>query len=350
MSDTESPTKKRRVSRRGLLTGTAGAAVGAAVVGAGWLTSASSPVVATVLPTADKLDHDMLWTTLGTMGGPVASPKRAQPANLLHNADQAILIDCGDGAADQLGKAGVNLNVVGTVILSHLHIDHTAGLHGVIGRRIQEHIPGKLAIYGPPGTKQRVDRIQSSLGDLADLLVAANPQAAQLPPTTMSVTEITDGARFTVGPVTVTATTNSHYGFEPGTPEAARFQSLSFRFDMPDRSIVYTGDTGPNANVERLARDADLVVSEIIDPDQALADVKAQRSDIPVYAESFLKKHFSEEHLTADQVGLLAQRSGAKAVVLTHNPLNDANIAIARATITAHFTGPVAFADDLDNY
>jgi ribonuclease BN (tRNA processing enzyme) len=119
---------------------------------------------------------------------------------------------------------------------------------------------------------------------------------------------------------------------------------------MPDRSIVYTGDTGPSSDVERLARDADLVVSEIIDPDQALADVKAQRSDIPVYAESFLKKHFSDEHLTADQVGLLAQRSGAKAVVLTHNPLNDANIAIARATITAHFTGPVAFADDLDNY
>ncbi|MFC7330042.1 hypothetical protein [Marinactinospora rubrisoli] len=49
-------------------------------------------------------------------------------------------------------------------------------------------------------------------------------------------------------------------------------------------------------------------------------------------------------------VGLLAQRSGVKTVVLTRNPLNDANIATARATIASYFSGPVAFADDLDNY
>jgi ribonuclease BN (tRNA processing enzyme) len=339
----------RRFSRRGVLTGAAGATVGAAAVAAGWITTGTGPrVVSTVLPTANKLDHDMLWTTLGTMGGPLTSPRRAQPANLLHNADQAILVDCGDGAVDQIGKAGLDPVPVTTVILSHLHIDHTAGLYGVIGRRLQALVPGNLAIYGPPGTRQEVDRIQSSLTYLSDL-IGTNPQVAKLPPSTVTVTEITDGARFTLGPVTVTAATNTHYGFQPGTPEAARFQSLSFRFDMPDRAIVYTGDTGPSSNVERLARDADLLVTEITDPAQVLAELKAKR-DIPAFAEPFVKKHFEQEHLTADQVGLLARRSGVKAVVLTHNPLNEANIATARATIAGHFAGPVAVADDLDNY
>jgi ribonuclease BN (tRNA processing enzyme) len=341
--------RKRRFSRRGLLTGTAGIAVGAA---AAWIVTErnNSPVVTTVLPTAGKLDHDLLWTTLGTMGGPIASPKRAQPANLLHNADQAILIDSGDGTADQLGKAGVDLTALQTVILSHLHIDHTAGLYGVIGRRLQEHVPGTLTIYGPPGTRQEVDGIQSSLVYLSGLVLGGNSHVKDLPSTTVEVIEVTDGSTFTVGPVKVTATTNTHYGFDPGTSEAARYQSLSYRFDMPDRSIAYTGDTGPSENVERLAHDADLLISEINDADQALAALKAQRPDIPAYAEPILRNHFEKQHLSAAEVGLLARRSGVKAVVLTHNPLNDANIATARATIASHFNGPIAFADDLDNY
>ena len=347
--------RRRLLSRRGLLAATVGAAAGAA---AGWIVAetSTSPVVTTVLPAAGKLDHDLLWTTLGTMGGPIASPTRAQPANLLHNADQAILIDCGDGAADQFGKAGVDLTTVATVILSHLHIDHTAGLYGVIGRRLQEHVPGKLTIYGPPGTRQEVDRVQASLGYLSDLMHAEKPRITglpslpSLPSTTVDVIEVTDRSTFTVGLVRVTAATNTHYGFDPATADAARFQSLSFRFDMPDRSIAYTGDTGPSENVERLAHGADLLISEIIDADQSLAKLKAQRPDIPIYAEPFLKKHFETEHLSADEVGLLARRSGVKAVVLTHNPLDDAAIETARATIASHFNGPVAVADDLDNY
>jgi ribonuclease BN (tRNA processing enzyme) len=341
--------RRRLLSRRGLLTATAGLAAGAA---AGWIVAetSTSPVVTTVLPAAGKLDHDLLWTTLGTMGGPIASTRRAQPANLLHNAGQAILIDSGDGAADQLGKAGVDLTAVATVILSHLHIDHTAGLYGVIGRRLQERIAGTLSIYGPPGTRQEVDRMQASLGYLSDLMHAGNSRVPDLPPTTVDVIEVTDGSTFTVGPVKVTAATNTHYGFAPASAQAARFQSLSFRFDMPDRSIAYTGDTGPSGNVQRLAHGADLLISEIINADQSLAALKAQRSDIPIYAEPILKQHFEKQHLSADEVGLLARRSGVKAVVLTHNPLTDPNIEIARATIASHFNGPVAFADDLDNY
>lgn len=290
------------------------------------------------------------WTTLGTMGGPIASSLRAQPANLLlQNGFGAVLIDSGDGAADQLEKAGVRLGSLGTVILSHLHLDHSAGLYGIIGRRLQEHTPGEIRIYGPPGTRQVVAQITASQSYVADLL-GTDPASANLAPTTVTVVEITEGSTFTVGAAKVSATTNTHYGFAGGTPDAARFQSLSYRFDLPGRSILYTGDTGPSADVERLAAGADLLVSEIIDPDQALADLRVSRPDIPAMADHALRNHFAEQHLTAEAIGGLAARAGVKALVLTHNPMNDSNVQKAGNTIAGLFHGPVSFAGDLDTY
>ncbi|MET3808213.1 ribonuclease BN (tRNA processing enzyme) [Nakamurella sp. UYEF19] len=342
----------RHLSRRGLLTAAGGTAVGAVAVGAVWYaTRAPTPPaqVARLMP-SNGIVQASTWTTLGTMGGPIASAHRSQPANLLmHNGSDAILIDSGDGAVDQIQKAGIDLAKVGTVILSHLHLDHTAGLYGVIGRRLQQHIPGELRIYGPPGTGQVVKEITASQQYVADLL-NTDSAAKNLTPTTVKVTEITDGAVFTAGAAKVSATTNSHYGFKDGTADAARFQSLSYRFDLPGRSIVYTGDTGPSANVDRLAAGADLLVSEIIDADQALADLRASRADIPALASHALLNHFAEQHLTAQAVGDLARRAGVKAVVLTHNPMNDTSLQKAGVTLAGLYQGPVAFAADLDTY
>ena len=341
--------KRRRLSRRGLLTGAAGTAVGAAAVGAWWLTDNKPPVVTTTLPTANRLGHSMLWSTLGTMCGPIGSATRAQPANLLYNDEHAIVVDAGDGVVDQLNKAGVPLMSVQTVVISHLHIDHTAGLQGIVGRRLQSMVPTPLTIYGPPGTKQEVDRIQASLQYLIDLLNAS--LGGQTPSFHITVNEITDGSTFTVGPAKATAAINSHYStFAPGTAEAQKFQSLSYRFDMADRSIAFTGDTGPSTNVERLARGVDLLVSEIGDPEIAVDQIKAMRPDLPAFATSAIKQHFEKEHLSPENVGLLAQAAEAKAVVVTHNPLEGAQMAAARPRISAHFSGPVAFANDLDNW
>ncbi|WP_308816662.1 MBL fold metallo-hydrolase [Pseudonocardia alni] len=348
--DENNPRARRRWSRRAMLAGAGGAAAGALTVGAGWWAAGDDAATSTaMLPTADRLGHALLWTTLGTMSGPTGSSARAQPANLLHDGEHAIVVDAGDGMVDQLVKADVALTSVQTVVLSHLHIDHTAGLLGLVGRRLQQFISTPLMVFGPPGTAQEIERIQGSLQGLVELMSTGG---RRLPPPSFGITvqEITDGATVTLGPVRLTAATNSHYGFAPGTPEATRFQSLSYRFDMPDRAIVFTGDTGPCPNVERLARGADLLVSEIDDPDAALEQVEATRPDLPAAAIPALREHFDSQHLSATNVGLLARAAGVGAVVLTHNPLDDARIAAARPQIAANFAGPVAVANDLDNW
>ena len=94
----------------------------------------------------------MTFTTLGTNSGPIPNPERSEPANLLRFGDQVVLVDVGDGAPEQLVKAGVPLKAVTAVVISHLHFDHTGGLFAFLGLRYQAGIQGPLTIYGPPGT------------------------------------------------------------------------------------------------------------------------------------------------------------------------------------------------------
>ncbi|KDE99831.1 hypothetical protein Y900_013020 [Mycolicibacterium aromaticivorans JS19b1 = JCM 16368] len=298
--------------------------------------------------TAPHGNQEFRWITLGTMSGPLPSAVRHQPANVLYDGMEPIVVDCGDGAVDQLARAGISLPAVHTVILSHLHIDHTAGLYGLLGRRLQAQIPGPLNIYGPPGTLRIANAIRSSF-DFASGLMSQVPGFIRQSDADITVVEITDGSRFTVGRIDVTATINTHYGYPEGSPEASRYQSLSLRFDTPTRSIVYTGDTGPSEKVERLALGVDLLVSEITDPDQVVGQI-SRSLPFPSEVLAAIKRRFEREHLTAEEVGLLASRADVKSVVITHNPLTPENMARARIAIGSHFTGAVAFAADLDIY
>lgn len=298
--------------------------------------------------TSTTKQHPFGWITLGTMSGPIPSAVRHQPANVLYDGASAVVVDCGDGAVDQLRKAGIPLQSVRTVILSHLHVDHTAGLYGLIGRRLQAHIPDALTIYGPPGTLRVVNAIRSSFDFASGLMAQVSDFVRELD-AEVTVVEITDGSRFTLGRIDVTAAVNTHYRHPEGSPEAKRYQSLSLRFDTPTRSIAYTGDTGPSEKVEQLAHGADMLVSEITDPEQVTSQL-LRTLPIPPAALAAIQRRFELEHLTADEVGLLARRAAVKSVVITHNPLTAENMDRARDIIGARFTGPVAFADDLDSY
>ena len=290
------------------------------------------------------------FITLGTMAGPIPSAVRSQPANLLLTGDQAILIDAGDGAAEQLAKAGVALTRIHTIFLSHMHFDHIGGLFAVLGMRFQINSPGVVTVYGPPGTKRLVDGLVAASQPFAESGAGIPGQILRHPEDSVAVVEITGGQTVTVGNVRVTATTNTHYSYPEGSADAARFQSLSFRFDLPGRSIVYTGDTGPSVNVERLARGADLLVCEVIDPDAAIASILRVTPNIPPPALAIIRQHMTEQHLTPDQVGKLARAAGVGELVLTHNALRDDGAEQAKATIAQAYSGTVAIAHDLDRF
>src|SRR5262245_13825097 len=62
---------------------------------------------------------------LGTKGGPsVGKSGRSNPATLILINDIPYLIDCGYGVSRQLISAGVSLDRVRYIFITHHHLDH----------------------------------------------------------------------------------------------------------------------------------------------------------------------------------------------------------------------------------
>jgi len=310
--------------------------------------SIAAPSAPVAQPTTDNT-----FITLGTMGGPITSPDRSQPANVLLHGAKAYLIDAGDGAAQQLGKAGISLANLRAIFLSHLHFDHTGGVAAVLGLRYQTNGPGVLTVYGPPGTKALIDGIVASMQPASEAGYGLPGEPRVDPKDTVTVIEMVDGSKQSLDGFSVTAAQNSHYSFALGSSEDQRFKSLAFRFDLKDRAIVYTGDTGPSAAVERLAQGADLLVSEMIDVQATVAKIRRSRPDLPEAALQGIVKHITDHHLTPVQVGELASRAKVKRLVVTHLAPGTTSRADADRYIKdigQHFKGPAVIANDLERF
>jgi ribonuclease BN (tRNA processing enzyme) len=291
------------------------------------------------------------WTTLGTAGGPVPTPERSEPANLLTAGDQHILVDTGDGTVNQLAKIGLEIGVVRTVFISHHHWDHTGGLAAVIGLRWMNNYPGLLTIYGPPGTREMVDAMVAAIAPQARIGFGLG-QAPLPPAASVRVIELRGNETRQIGDLTVTTAANSHFDHN-GPKQADPAQSLSYRFTLGSRSVTYTGDTGPSAAVTMLAQGSDLLVSEVIDLDRLLSEIRSQRADMPPEIAEGMRRHLSTHHITAADVGIMASAAKTRHLVLTHyampGPLATGEAAL-RAGVRAAYAGPLDLARDLSSF
>ena len=153
----------------------------------------------------------------------------------------------------------------------------------------------------------------------------------------------------------VTAAVNSHFSRPEGVSGEPDGVSLSYRFDLPDRSIVYTGDTGPSARVVALGRDADLLVSEMLDADAVLATMRPGGAPVPAQAPTGFEWHLRAHHMTPPQVGELAAAAKVKRLVITHSVGEVPAVRLGqeqryRDAIKTRFAGDVAIAHDLDRF
>lgn len=313
-------------------------------------------LIATGTCSADEATgtRTMTWTTLGTAGGPVAIPSRSQPANLLTVDGQKWLVDCGDGAVERLSAAGSQPAQVSKVFISHLHMDHIAGLQGLIGLRWMTSSPGVLAIYGPPGTDILVAGILQSMQPSAGTVIAL--QGRRPHPKVedgVKVVILNDGSDMTIDGVRVRTVRNSHFDDKEGIPARSGVESLSYRFDAGGYGIGYTGDTGVSHAVARLFKGVDTIVSEVIDLDGTIANINSPQSPMPPQTRAGLIEHLKTQHLSPSQTGELATQAGAKRLVLTHLAISGPIDEIApKLTAGARqtFGGEVVVAHDLDRF
>lgn len=257
--------------------------------------------------------------TLGTAGGPMPNPLRAQPAHVIMVGAYPVLVDCGEGAMGQLRRAGIEFRDVHHLFLTHHHFDHIGSLFACLGLNmmVQRKVP--LTIYGPAGTQHIVDRLCDACDGPNDIGFGVPGQKLPHPRDFCEVVELAPGDTVTIEDATISCCENTHYRDEPelGTPGPV---SLSLRFDLPDRSVVFTGDTGPCRALEALCAGADLLVSEMMDLEMTMGRVRAMNPQMPDAQIEKIHNHLSKHHIEADYLGEMAQRAGVRAVVSVHFP------------------------------
>ena len=100
----------------------------------------------------------MQITFLGT-SSMVPTKERNQIAVFLSFGSDGILFDCGEGTQRQFKIAGISLTKVTKILISHWHGDHVLGLPGLIQTLSSMEYSSQLEIYGPTGTKKRMEKM-----------------------------------------------------------------------------------------------------------------------------------------------------------------------------------------------
>ena len=186
----------------------------------------------------------MKLTVVGC-GDAFGSGGRLQTCYHVESGDHRLLIDCGATAIIGLNRLGLDANRVGTILISHLHGDHFAGL--VWWLLHAQHVTRRtapLVVIGPP-------TIEARFVAAAEALFPGSTSVARRFP--LSFVEIRAGAPLQLADGTVTA-------FEVSHPSGAPSHAL--RLAMGGRTLAFTGDTEWVEPLVACGERADLYIME----------------------------------------------------------------------------------------
>jgi ribonuclease BN (tRNA processing enzyme) len=271
---------------------------------------------------------------LGTGGGPRPKVTSMASAQVIVAGDRLYVVDCGDGVARQLVLAGLSLQALRHIFLTHHHSDHNADYGNLLLLSWAVGLQDRVDTWGPPPI-ERITRLfmDMSATDI-DTRVADEGRAPLAP--LIHVHELTEpGVVMQDEHVKVTAAIAHHPMIR---------SALAYRFDAADRSIVISGDTAMSEAVVRLAKGADLLVHEALYPDAV--DRLAKR----VPTATTLRKHLFASHTTVEDCGRIAAAAGVKTLVLSHFVPPDDPLVTEQMWIDAarrHFKGRIVVGRDL---
>jgi ribonuclease BN (tRNA processing enzyme) len=287
--------------------------------------------------------------TLGTTAGPPPRAHRAQASNLLIVNGSFYVIDAGDGAARRIAKAGINVRDIGTIFLTHLHDDHTAGLGTLMSVAWDNQRTQPINVYGPPRTEDLVKAAVQYFSISAEIRIADGGGTVPISQVFFGHDVPRPGLVYQDANVKVIAAETTHFEFHSGAA-AGKHKSYAYRFEAPDRVVVFTGDTGPNDALTNLAKDADILVAEGNSIEERMQGLirSGQWQAMTPAEQAGIRRQMTQGHLSPDDVGKMAAQARVKTVVLTHLTAKPDNDYTAWANqVKKYFPGPVLIAEDL---
>lgn len=274
-----------------------------------------------------------LVVTLTGTSGPPPFNGLAGPGTLVRYGDDAndcrsvlMQFDAGRGTLMRLSQVGVQASQLNAVFFTHMHSDHMEGFSDIVQMRwmFGDHQHPKLDIVCSTDAKTQLgfalscskfvahinDAYEQSgetayrKAEMKGLIDAAGPVAGL----NVITFDPKDDSQvvWTSGDVKVSAVRTTHI---PG--------SVAFRVDTPAGGIAIGGDssndvqepprkTSTSDEFEKLAKGADVIVNTTIHP--VLSPERGATTPPPVY----------NRQSNATDLGAMAQRDGAKYLMLTH--------------------------------
>ena len=248
---------------------------------------------------------------LGTAGGPRPRKSRSAPSQVIVVNGAAYVVDCGNGVAFQMVRAGVPLTAVRHVFVTHQHSDHNADYGNLLLLAWASGLQHRVDTWGPPPLV-RMTSLFLEMNDYDIQIRIADEGRVPLAPL-IHPHDIREGGVVVKDEnVTVTSALVEHPPIVP---------AFAYRFDSSDRSIVISGDTRRSEALIRLARGADVLVHEVVYP------AAVDRLVAPLANRAELKRSILSHHTPAEEVGRVAEEAGVKTLVLSHFvPAEDAAV------------------------
>lgn len=274
----------------------------------------------------------MRLTLLGT-GGPRPDPQRHAAATLLQIGDDALLFDTGRGVVLQSVRAGIALENVHPIFLTHHHYDHIGDLADVIltGWMLGRERP--LKIFGPPGTTAIVNAWLQQIYD-KDIAFRVHEQKRSWPP--VEVTDVLSGLVYDSGSWKVFTEMVVHgHGLDFPSALKQRWVCLGYRVEAAGKVVTISGDCIACAGLDVLAREATVLVQCCY-----LACAEITTPALHSLARDTLA--------CADTVGQIARQARVQQLVLTHFRQKPDEVLQEILNDVAHdYDGPVVLGRDL---
>ncbi|NOR55708.1 MAG: MBL fold metallo-hydrolase, partial [Sulfurovum sp.] len=227
-------------------------------------------------------------------------------------------------------EAGADIADLDVILLTHLHVDHTADIPALLKSSFFTRASGKLQIYGPsknkfmPSTQDFIDRLfeddEGAWQYLGDHLDGSAPLQVK-------AHNVKDSRKVKViykkGTISISAI-SVHHGPIP---------AIAYRVNVGNKSVTFSGDmNGDYHTLEKLAKNTDILVAHNAVP-KGSSGVAANL------------------HMTPDIIGQIAQKASVKKLVLSHRMLRTlGREKETKREIRKMYRGKVFFANDKSKY
>ncbi len=256
-------------------------------------------------------------TFLGTSAS-VPTPARGMPAIALKWQGKIYLFDCGEGTQRRMMQEKIGYGSLEAVFLSHLHLDHTLGMHGLIETlNLLQPVPRPIEVFAPKGLSPMNKRAFVTLHTIkprGGLLFQKND-------CTIRAVRVKHGdgdARYAYGFI---FEEHERRKFDEKKAHEAGLRGQLFTEIQKKGSLAVNGKTIHLDDISWVQKGLKVVYSGDCAPSEALR-IAAEGADILIHESTFSSDKAAEakerNHSTAADAAQLAKDAGVKQLILTH--------------------------------